>query len=361
MGREAFHFDWITALILLVLASFGLFLLLTINQSLFLQQLFFVVLGIGFLYLFSRLDGLLLWWAGPWAYIVANILLAVSYFGPSIRGATRWIMVGPIQLQPSELVKPLLILAFARFISQYPPRDKRNILIHLGLFILPFFLVVRQPDIGSSIVYTSFWFAMMMAGGLSLAIVLLAGLVIGLIFPLVWHWLAGYQKARILTFLEPGLDPKGAGYNALQSMIAVGSGQWFGRGLGRGTQSHLRFLPEYHTDFIFATLVEDLGFLGGITLLGMYAILLWRILVTLLRERTESLFAFAFSIGLFAMILSQIFIHAGMNMGILPITGITLPFISYGGSSILALSTSFGLWWAIRRGESGSVANMSSD
>ncbi len=358
MGREAYRFDWITALILLVLSSFGLFLLATINQSLFLQQLFFVALGIALLYLFSRIDATILWWAAPWAYVLANIFLLLSYFGPSIRGATRWIMIGPVQLQPSELIKPLLILAFSRAVAQFSPRQPRNIPIQLALFLLPFLLVVKQPDIGSGIVYASFWFAMMMAGGLSFGIVILSIIALALVFPVIWYMLASYQKARILTFLEPSLDPKGAGYNALQSMIAIGSGGGFGRGLGRGTQSHLRFLPEYHTDFIFATLVEDLGFFGGILLLGTYAVLLWRILGPMLRS-IPSRFGFTYSIGLFAMLLAQIFINAGMNMGILPITGITLPFVSYGGSSILALSISFGLWWAILRRDGGSVANTS--
>ena len=146
------------------------------------------------------------------------------------------------------------------------------------------------------------------------------------------------------------MDPKGAGYNALQAMIAVGSGQWFGRGLGRGTQSHLRFLPEFHTDFIFATLIEELGFLGGSLLLFGYAFLLYRIIAPVIRGVITDTRVFIYSFGLFAMLLSQIFINAGMNMGLIPITGITLPFVSYGGSSILSTAISFGILWAIAKG-----------
>ncbi len=349
MGRNTFHFDWLTGVLLLCLGTFGLFLLLTINQALFVQQLFYFLLGLVLLVVFSRIDATLLWWFAPLGYVLANIFLALSFLGPSIRGATRWLVIGSAQLQPSELVKPLLLLAFARFLSQYSPRNIRYLPLHLGLFILPFLLVFRQPDLGSSLVYVSFWLAMLIGGGLSLIVVFGGGLVVGVMLPVIWQFLASYQRARVLTFLNPGLDPHGAGYNALQAMIAVGSGQLFGRGLGLGTQSHLRFLPEYHTDFIFATLVEELGFMGGVLLLGTYAALLWRIIEPLVRGLITRSFPFIYSVGLFTMMIVQIFINAGMNMGIIPITGITLPFVSYGGSSILSLSISFGLLWAIRR------------
>lgn len=356
MGRETTHFDWITALLLILLSSIGLFVLLTISQALFFQQLAFVAVGIALLFFFSRLDSVILWWAAPWCYVVSLLLLAISFLGPEIRGATRWIVIGGAQLQPSELVKPLFILSFAYFITRFPPRNARYILLHVSLFLLPAFMVFRQPDIGTTLIYSSFWIAMMLAGGLSIGILVVAIFAMTLLFPALWNWLAPYQRARILTFLQPNLDPSGAGYNALQSMIAVGSGQIFGRGLGRGTQSHLRFLPEHHTDFIFATLVEELGFFGGLVLLASYAGLLWRILQPLLRGTVNELFSFVFSVGLFATILSQLFINSGMNMGILPITGITLPFVSYGGSSILSLSIAFGIWWGLIRSRAGSVA-----
>ena len=298
----------------------------------------------------AQLDALILWWVAPFTYILANAFLVLSYLGPAIRGATRWILFFGVQLQPSELVKPLLLLAFAHYIAKYSPRKISNIPRLFILFAIPFFLVFRQPDLGSSLVYGAFWTAMMLAGGLPVWL-LIAGLgLVGVLVPLLWTHLAVYQKSRITTFLDPGLDPKGAGYNALQAMIAVGSGQLFGRGLGRGTQSSLRFLPEFHTDFIFATLVEELGFVGGSLLLAGYGILLYRIITPLIRGAVSDVRVFIFSFGLFAMLLSQIFINAGMNMGLIPITGITLPFVSYGGSSILSTAVSFGLLWAIAKG-----------
>lgn len=347
MGRERNH--WLTILLLLFLSSVGLFILSTISRELFLQQTLFVAIAVVLVWICSRFDPAVLWWLAPFAYVGSILTLLLTYLGPEIRGATRWIVIGNTQIQPSELVKPFLLLAFSRFIQEYSPRNTRYIIFHLFLFLLPAFLVFRQPDIGTTIIYGSTWVAMMLAGGLPLFVVFFGVISFGLAIPAVWQRLADYQKSRILTFLEPTLDPKGAGYNAIQSMIAVGSGQLFGRGLGRGTQSHLRFLPEHHTDFIFATVVEELGFLGGIALLVAFFALLWRIVHLLLSGHITRAFPFVFSVGLFTMILSQFFIHVGMNMGLVPITGITLPFISYGGSSLLSLGISFGLWLSIAK------------
>lgn len=353
MGRHALHFDWITTLLLVCLAVFGLFILLSISRDLFFQQAAFFVVGLVLLYVTSRIDAGLLWWVAPFGYVLGCLFLASSYFGPSIRGATRWIFIAGVQLQPSELVKPLFILAFARFLTQWSPRNVRNFPKLFALFFIPFLLVFKQPDLGTSLVYAASWFFMMLAGGLSVLLVVAGVAFLALFLPLVWRVLAEYQRARIETFLNPALDPKGAGYNALQAMIAVGSGQLLGRGLGRGTQSHLRFLPEFHTDFIFATLVEELGLIGGALLLLGYGALLWRIIVPYLRGVGERVFPFLFAAGLFGTILSQVFINAGMNMGLLPITGITLPFVSYGGSSILSLAISFGFLFALSRQKDG--------
>lgn len=350
MGKNASNFDGITALLLLCLGSFGLFLLLTLGKEYFFQQFLYMVVGGVILVIFSRLDATLLWWFAPIGYVLGTVFLALSYLGPSIRGATRWLIIGTAQLQPSELAKPLFLLGFAYFLQRYSARSVRNVFLHVILITIPFLLVFKQPDLGSSLVYVGFWVCMLLAGGLSVRILIASVLGGVFLLPLSWSVLAGYQKSRILTFLNPSLDPQGAGYNALQAMIAVGSGQWFGRGLGRGTQSHLRFLPEYHTDFIFATLIEELGFIGGIILLTLYVLLLTRIVSSLLREYKEEAGIFIYSIGLFAMLLSQVVINTGMNMGLIPITGITLPLVSYGGSSILSTAMSFGILWALQKG-----------
>lgn len=361
MGKFLKYLDWVDLLILGCLASLGLFILTTISHSFFISQLFYWLFALVLILITVNLDAGLIFWFAPFGYFFALVFLLLSYFGPLIRGATRWIVIAGVQLQPSELVKPLLLLAFAWFLTKFPPKTFRNSLINLLIFLVPFVLVFRQPDLGSALVYFSFWLAMMIGAGFPLRVFLGTLILIALMVPLIWHSLHGYQQARIATFLNPGLDPKGAGYNALQSMIAVGSGQIFGRGLGRGTQSHLRFLPEFHTDFIFATLVEDLGFVGGLILLLGYAILLWHITEPLLKGLVSDIFIFTYSIGLLAMILSQIFINTGMNMGIIPITGITLPFVSYGGSSILSLSLAIAMLWVLRAANSsrGVIAGIS--
>ena len=349
MGRHTHHIDWITVLVLMCLGSFGLFILLTIGQSYFVPQLLYLVLGFALLFGISYIDPVLLWWFAPIGYVLSNIFLAMSYLGPHIRGATRWIVVAGVQIQPSEFVKPFLLLAFSHYMVQYSPRKLGNVFMLFLLFSLPFLLVLRQPDVGTSLVYMASWSAMLLAGGLPVWFFVSSAAGIGVLLPFIWSHFAPYQQSRVITFLNPSLDPKGAGYNALQAMIAVGSGQWWGRGLGRGTQSHLRFLPEFHTDFIFATLVEELGFFGGALILAGYAFLLSRIITPILRGMVDDARVFIYSFGLFAMLMSQIFINAGMNMGIIPITGITLPFVSYGGSSILSTAIAFGILWAIAR------------
>lgn len=347
MERYKRYYDWPTIIIVLLLTVFGLFILLTVNTSLFYQQLLYAGIGFVLLFLIANIDSVLLTWFVPFGYIGSILFLALSYVGPSIRGAHRWIMIGPQQIQPSELVKPVLLLVFAYMITKFPPKKIPEILFHTVLFIIPFFLVFKQPDLGTSLVYIAMWVSMMIMGGFPLGL-FFGGLVAGVAgAPIFWRALASYQKSRIITFLNPMLDPQGAGYNAIQAVIAIGSGQWIGRGLGLGTQSHLRFLPEYYTDFMFATLVEELGFVGGAILLMLYTLLLWNIIKPLITSVIVGRLPVIFTIGLFTMLLTQIAINSGMNMGILPITGITLPLVSYGGSSLLSIAMSFGILWAI--------------
>ena len=347
MGRYKHYYDWPTIIVLLLLTVFGLFILLTVNTSLFYQQLLYAGIGFALLFVISKIDSVLFTWFVPFGYISSIIFLVLSYIGPSVRGAHRWIMIGPQQIQPSEIVKPILLLVFAFYITKFPPKKLPEMLFHAVIFFIPFFLVFRQPDLGTSIVYLTMWASMMIMGGFPLAL-FFGGIGVGIAgLPLLWNVLAGYQKSRITTFLNPMLDPQGAGYNAIQAVIAIGSGQWIGRGLGLGTQSHLRFLPEYYTDFMFATLVEELGFVGGAILLFLYALLLWNIIRPLITNTIVGRLPVIYTIGVFTMLLTQIAINSGMNMGILPITGITLPLVSYGGSSLLSIALSFGILWAI--------------
>jgi len=347
MERNHRYYDWPTIIVLFLLTVFGLFILLTVNAALFYQQLLYAGMGVVLLLLISKIDSVLLTWFVPFGYIGSIVFLILSYFGPAIRGAHRWIVIGPQQIQPSEIVKPILLLVFAYAITKYPPKKLPEMIFHAVIFFIPFFLVFKQPDLGTSLVYLAMWGSMMIMGGFPLVVFFgsIGAAVAGL--PMIWQALASYQKSRIITFFNPMLDPQGTGYNAIQAVIAIGSGQWLGRGLGLGTQSHLRFLPEFYTDFMFATLVEELGFIGGAILLFLYAVLLWNIIKPLIKNSIVGRLPVIYTIGLFTMLLTQIGINSGMNMGILPITGITLPLVSYGGSSLLSIAMSFGILWAI--------------
>ena len=217
--------------------------------------------------------------------------------------------------------------------------------MHLGLFLIPFLLIFKQPDLGNAIVYLSTWVALIMAAGLPLIVFALAVVGGTVIMPLGYRLLHEYQRLRIQTFINPLLDPRGAGYNAIQAMIAVGSGQLFGRGFGRGTQTLLKFLPEFHTDFIFASFTEEFGFMGGFVLLLLFFVLLWQLLQVAQKQPPTSM-SFLYLVGFFTLIFTHVIINIGMNMGVVPITGITLPFVSSGGSSLLSLWVGLGIVFA---------------
>ena len=273
-------------------------------------------------------------------------LILTFLLGVATRGSVRWIDFGIVRLQPSEIIKPLMIIFAAAFFSQ----KKENLIAflkHTIIFFIPVLFVLRQPDLGSAIVFFFFWVGILLTSGYrpKLAIsFLLFGLVS---LPFFWYFLKSYQKERIISFLDPAADPLGIGYNVIQSVVAVGSGGVLGRGLGRGTQSHLLFLPEYQTDFIFASFSEELGLVGGLILIFLYFILLYRILKT--ASIMDNQFGRLIALGIFFVIFVQVMINIGMNMGIFPITGITLPLVSYGGSSLVSLGIMLGIVSSLSR------------
>jgi rod shape determining protein RodA len=280
-----------------------------------------------------------------WTYVgLTLILLFVLLFAREVRGSSRWIDFGFFRFQPAEFCKLAVVLVLARWFSYM--RGRVNSLLYLGIsFVVvavPGVLVVLEPDLGSSLIIFGIW-----AGLLTLSTVrrkfLLALFAIFLLFAsFSWAFLLqDFQKHRIEVFLNPNLDPKGKGYNVRQAIIAVGSGGVEGRGLGHGLQSQLKFLPERQTDFIFATLAEEVGFLGSIVLFVIYTFFLLRLLY-LVRTAKDSLGSYIIS-GVFFMFFGQTIINIGMNIGVLPVTGIPLPFISYGGSSMLVSWLSLGV------------------
>lgn len=325
----------------LILISFSLAILGSIDQNLLQQQAVYLLIGTVFFFIFSFLDyHVYSFFTWGW-YAISTILLGLTFiFGSEARGSIRWIDLGFIRFQPSEFVKPLLIIFFAVFIA----RSANTIKSYLKLIIsssLPIFLIFQQPDLGSTVIVISVMTIQLISSKINKKFLLISLLPILIISPFIWSLLKPYQIQRIHSFIDPSSDPLGSGYNSIQSVIAVGSGRVFGRGLGHGTQSQLNFLPERQTDFIFAAIAEEFGFLGAITIIISYAFLLKTILDIAAQSKDE--ISKLLSIGVFSTLGIQVFINIGMNMGIMPITGITLPLISSGGSSIISTAMMLGI------------------
>lgn len=342
MGKNSEAFNWLVFTPALILTCLGLITILSIDPQLFIRQLIFAGIGLILCVAVYKIDFQIFPYFRSYFYVFSIIFLLLSFLGTEVRGATRWFEVAGVRIQPSELVKPLLIFAFAGFLTQFRPGRLKYIGLNLAAFLPAFFLVFKQPDLGNSIVYFVFWFSMLILSEASLPFLILLIIFFTTVLPLGYGFLKDYQKARLISYLNPNLDPKGAGYNAIQAMIAIGSGLLFGRGFGRGTQSQLMFLPERHTDFIFASFSEEFGFAGGLVLLFIYFWLLWQIL-KIAKNSGEDGFMLLVIGGICIQLLSQVLVNVGMNLGIVPITGITLPFVSSGGSSLIASWVTIGI------------------
>ncbi len=292
--------------------------------------------------------------AGARAIYVINLLLlaAVLVLGHTSLGAQRWISLGPLgQFQPSEFAKLAIVITLAKHLADRPGpyRSITDLAPFLGHIALPMFLIFRQPDLGTALVYGAIVVGMLYAGGARRRD--LAGLAAGaaLLSPLFWHVLKEYQRRRLLVFLDPSLDPLGSGYGIIQSKIAVGSGMLWGKGLFAGTQNVLQFVPEHHTDFIFSVIGEEVGFVGAVVLLALFFIWLARGLAIAAQARDR--FGGLAAVGIVSMVAFHVFVNVGMTVGIMPITGIPLPFISYGGSALMTMlwATAFLLNIGMRR------------
>lgn len=281
--------------------------------------------------------------ANPIYVLTLLILLAVMFVGTSALGAQRWIQVGPITLQPSEISKLFMIICLAHMLGtrQYTINTFRDLLpiaIYVGI---PFLLVFKQPDLGTSLVFMAITLGMLFVAGIRLRLVaIISGAVLALL-PLSWFALHEYQKKRIFVFLNPDADPFGAGYHIIQSKIAIGSGKILGKGLFEGTQSQLNFLPENHTDFIFAVIGEELGFVGCVLVLFLFFLVLYR--TWRIAQVVSDPFGTMLAIGIISMICFQVLINVGMTTGSMPVTGIPLPFISYGVSALTTNTLCIGL------------------
>lgn len=349
---SAMHVDPLLLVMLTGLVSFGLFVLysggdgrieLVKAQGIRIGLAFFVML------VFAQLDPSVYRRWTPWLYGVGLIaLLAVLLVGIGAKGAQRWLALpGLPRFQPSELMKIVVPMMVAWYLSRHflPPRLSR-VAIALVLVLLPMGLIIKQPDLGTSLLVGSAGLFVVFFAGIRWRVVSAFFALVSVAAPLMWFFgMRDYQKQRVLTLLDPESDPLGAGWNIMQSKTAIGSGGWSGKGWMQGTQSHLEFLPESHTDFIVAVLAEEFGFIGMLILLSVYLLILLRCLYIAVnaQDSFSRLLAGALTMTFFV----YVFVNVGMVSGILPVVGVPLPLISYGGTSIVTLMAAFGILMSI--------------
>jgi rod shape determining protein RodA len=349
--------DWILLLIVAPILLAGLVTMKSFvpeegQVGFFDKQIVWVVLSFLIFFIFSFLDFRFLKRTDALVLIFSLfsfILLLLFALGSISNGAKSWLDFGAFSFQPADMMKLVLVLMLSKYFSRrhVEIRNFKHIFISGFYALIPFGLILLQPDFGSAMIIFFIWFGMVLVSGISkkhLLAVFLVGLAI---FFLFWNFaFQDYQRDRISNFLNPLADIHGSGYNAFQSTIAVGSGQVIGKGLGFGTQSRLQFLPEYETDFIFAAFVEEWGFIGAIIIILLYAALIWRILY--FASYGASNFEILFGMGVAIYFMSHIIINIGMNVGLLPVTGIPLPFMSYGGSHLLTEFMALGILMSMR-------------
>lgn len=346
---------WRVLLLLVAIASFGTVVLFSaaggsitpwaINQGV----RFCLFLGMALVLsrvpvsVFSRI-------ALPGYAVILAALVLVELIGGVAGGSQRWINLGFMQLQPSEFMKPMIVLAVAQFYARLPVGELRNwnaIWPALALIGVPWVLVLVQPDLGTATMIAAGGVVTMFLAGLPLRLFVGSALALGAAVPIAFSFLHEYQQKRVLIFMDPESDPLGAGYHISQSKIAIGSGGVFGKGFLNGTQSHLDYLPEGHTDFVFATMAEEWGLVGGVGLITAFVLLFrWGMRVAL---RTEDKFARLAAAGLTTTVFFYVAINLMMVMGLAPVVGIPLPFMSYGGSSMLTVMLCIGIVMAIDR------------
>jgi rod shape determining protein RodA len=350
MFKRIFIFDWALVIAILFLTGISLLALYGISatgfkdQSIIWKQIAFAFLGLIAMAFFSRADyHYLRSYSRPIYFITIFVLILVLFLGSTLHGTSGWLGVGSLNVQPVEFAKIALIVFLASFISSKKMilGEMVQLVVSMFLTLVIIFLVMKQPDFGSAMVLLGIWLGMVLLSGINKKafIILLA---IGfLLAASTWFFLADYQKARIITFMNPQSDIKGSGYNVHQSIVAVGSGGLTGKGIGHGSQSQLNFLPASHTDFIFATVTEELGFLGAIAVLFLYAVLFYR--MKKIASLAPDNFGYLITSGVMIMIFVQLLVNMGMNIGLVPVAGIPLPFLSYGGSSLVASFAAVGI------------------
>ncbi len=338
---------------LIMCAGLSAMSILSFTDSYFLRQGIFILLACAVLTAVSRIDFRFLKQTKivfSFYLVALFLLMLVIFVGKVSKGAQSWFDLGGVSFQPVDLMKLALILVLAKYFSRRHVEisQSRHIVISFLYMLVPFLLVLLQPDFGSAMVLGAIWFGLVLVSGISKKHLFAVGLIAVTVFSASWLFLfKPYQKARILNFISPLRDIQGTGYNAYQSVIAVGSGGLLGKGIGYGTQSRLEYLPEYRTDFIFAAFAEEWGFVGAMFLLLLYLLIFASILSCAYKAHSnfESLFMY----GVLFWLTTHLFVSVGMNIGLMPVTGIPLPFMSYGGSHLMVESLALGIIVAMSR------------
>ncbi|MBI3393558.1 MAG: rod shape-determining protein RodA [Nitrospirae bacterium] len=355
------HFDWVLLLSVLLISAAGVLTIYSASATpygpqptLYLRQIYWIGVGLVIMLAAASIDLNTLRRLGPVFYAAAVILLvSVLAMGRVGMGARRWVQAGPVSFQPSEFAKVFLIFWLASHLADRPPSSGlrlRDLARPAALLALPFLLVLKQPDLGTAAILFFVAVTMFVAAGVRLkpllALAAASGGAFFLMWPALWGSLKEYQRQRILVYLAPESDPLGMGYHISQSKIAIGSGGFWGKGYLAGTQGHLAFLPERHTDFIFAVFVEEWGFLGAIALLGL--IVFFVVWSAEIAYRARHRFDMLLSAGVTALFAWYTLVNLGMTMGLTPVVGVPLPFMSYGGSSVAAGFAAVGVLMNVR-------------
>ncbi|MFH2012199.1 MAG: rod shape-determining protein RodA [Pseudomonadota bacterium] len=347
------NFDWFLLLITVIITTIGALNLysatFTVEElngtPIYLKHICWIFAGVFFMFLSFGLD----WhslerYAYPLFITTILLLILVILFGKSVAGSKRWLQLGSVSLQPSEFLKISVIFMLSKYFNRYQSQGfdkKRDFLFPFFAIVLPVFLVLIQPDLGTALIIILISLSLLLFNGIKLKNILVMSSVFFAGLPIIWFFLKNYQKMRVLTFINPDLDPLGSGYHIIQSKIAIGSGALWGKGFLKGTQSRLLFLPEQHTDFVFSVFAEEWGFIGTFVIVFLYLIIiLWGLrIATNSRERFTAFLAF----GIVSMFFWQTFINIGMSLGVVPVVGVPLPLMSYGGSSTVSFLLGIGV------------------
>ncbi len=351
--RLLYHFDWTVFSLALALCGVGVLSVVSATwggsrhalDPLVVRQLVWVGAGAALMIGAALLDyRVLASYAYPFYGLAVAMLIVVAVAGHSTGGSRRWINLGVFNLEPSEIAKLAVVLVMVRYLREDPPKGgwgPRHLVIPALLLAVPVALVLKQPDLGTGLILMLITTTLIFVSGLNWRVMAVLGLAAMLAAPAAWRFMKPYQRERLVSFINPQSDPLGSGYHIIQSEIAIGSGGKWGKGFLKGTQARLNFLPEQTTDFIFAAYAEEFGYIGTMTLLGLYAALIARGIWIARHSRDR--FGALLAVGFTGVIFWQVAINIGMATGMLPVVGITLPLVSYGGSSLIAMMIAMGV------------------